>query len=200
MGVGMMFSLDALSTSSKMCSGMAERSPKNVSVIPTSGTVHGLLSLRYLEWLCMLQNHKGSLVTGCLLMGVSGSSMACRRYPSLAPSAPHTISKSMSNLGATVSPIALARSSFALGTSTSLSNSPNSPLSWIIGLKKSKFDTEILIFLSYSSCRTSVSMSLRMRLPSATKKSPPPSVAGMKHTNAPNAAVLFVVDSLCSPM
>jgi hypothetical protein len=43
-------------------------------------------------------------------------------------------------------------------------------------------------------------MSRKIAAPSAMKNSPPRTVAGMKQTNAPYAAVFFVVASLCRPM
>ena len=70
-----------------------------LSVIPTSGTPHGLLSLSFLAWLCALLNQTGSPVTGWRLIGLSAVLTAWSR-PGL-PSRSYIIYRSMSNLGST---------------------------------------------------------------------------------------------------
>merc|ERR1740123_1602439 len=66
-------------------------------------------------------------------------------------------------------------------------------------MPKSRLLTEMRTLFSYRRCKTFLSMSLMNLAPSATRNSPPPSVAGLKQTNAPNFAVFTYVDSLCSP-
>lgn len=58
---------------------------------------------------------------------------------------------------------------------------------------KSRLETEMRTFSSYSRCSTFVSMSRKMAAPSAIRNSPPLTVAGLKHTNAPKRAVFLVV-------
>eukprot|EP00962_Isochrysis_galbana_P041240 scaffold15093_cov114-Isochrysis_galbana.AAC.4 len=70
-----------------------------MSVMPTSGVPHGLRSRRKRAWLCRLQNQTGRPVSGWRLIGDWAFCTACSRIGR--PSAPQSISRSMSNFGAT---------------------------------------------------------------------------------------------------
>jgi len=56
--------------------GMMFRSPKNTSVMPTSGTLQRRRSRRKRAWLCMLQNQTGRPVSGWRFTGLCACSMA----------------------------------------------------------------------------------------------------------------------------
>ena len=67
----------------------------------TSGVPHGLRARRERAWLCRLQNHAGRPVAGWRLTGDCAFCTACSRIAR--PSVPQSISRSMSNFGATPS-------------------------------------------------------------------------------------------------
>mmetsp|Transcript_52103 Transcript_52103/g.127215 ORF Transcript_52103/g.127215 Transcript_52103/m.127215 type:complete len:265 (+) Transcript_52103:264-1058(+) len=185
-----------LRVTSSMCArsslGITLPSPKKQSDLLSrdapvvSGSTPSRSSRRVAEWLCTLQNHVGSPVSGCLMTGRWGGAWAwITRLPSTLF---QNISTSKSTFMSTTAP----RTAFITG-STAPWRGPSESMK-----PMGSSALEKRICLSNQRLRTSGLMSLSMRLPSVSRNSPPFSAA-LKHTKAARRTVRLPTISLCMP-